>query len=65
MSPLSLWKEVRVFSDPMPRKRTWDELTAAASTVTDPEELATILEEMLAALEEREQAQTLVHNPSP
>ena len=54
-----------MFSDPMPRKRTWDELTAAASTVTDPEELATILEEMLAALEEREQAQTLVHNPSP
>jgi hypothetical protein len=65
MPPLSLWKEVRVFSDLMPRKRTWEELTTAASTKTDPEELATILEEMLAALEEREQAHALVHNPSP
>jgi len=34
-------------------KKTWDELTAAASTETDPETLGTILEEILAALEER------------
>ena len=54
-----------MFSDLMPRKRTWEELTTAASTKTDPEELATILEEMLAALEEREQAHSLLHNPSP
>jgi hypothetical protein len=35
-------------------KKTWEELTAAASTETDPEKLGTILEEILAALEERQ-----------
>ena len=54
-----------MFSDHMPRKRSWEELTAAASTKTDPEELAAILEEMLAALEEREQSLSLTCNPSP
>jgi hypothetical protein len=34
-------------------KKTWEELTAAASMETDPEKLGTILEEILAALEER------------
>jgi hypothetical protein len=35
-------------------KKTWEELTAAASMETDPEKLGTILEEILAALEERQ-----------
>jgi hypothetical protein len=34
-------------------KKTWEELTAAAAMETDPEKLGTILEEILAALEER------------
>jgi hypothetical protein len=33
-------------------KKTWEQLTAAASMETDPEKLGTILEEILAALEE-------------
>ena len=44
--------------DRKPHKKTWEELTAAASTKIDPQELASILEEMLAALEERERAQS-------
>jgi len=59
-------KEVRLFSDHSEsQKKTWEELTAAAATETDPEELAMILEELLAALEERERVQLLEHNPSP
>jgi hypothetical protein len=35
-------------------KKTWEELTAAASVETDPEKLGMIVEEILAALEERQ-----------
>jgi len=42
-----------MFSD-SPKPKSWEELTAAASVETDPEKLGTILEEILAALEERE-----------
>jgi hypothetical protein len=38
-------------------KKTWEELTTAASIETDPEKLGTILEEILAALEERQRTQ--------
>ena len=38
-------------------KKTWEELTAAASMETDAEKLGTILEEILAALEERQRTQ--------
>jgi len=50
-----------------PKKRlekTWDELVAAASVETDPEKLATMLEEIFAALEERERTLSLRQNPS-
>ena len=47
------------------QKRTWEELTAAAATQTDREELDMILEQLLAALEERERVQLMEHNPSP
>jgi hypothetical protein len=40
-------------------KKTWEELTAAASMETDPEKLGTILEEILAALEERQRTLSL------
>ena len=43
-------------------KKTWEELTAAASMETDPEKLGTILEEILAALEERQRTQSLPLN---
>lgn len=36
------------------RKKTWEELTSAASKETDPEKIAMIAEELFAALEERE-----------
>jgi hypothetical protein len=39
---------------PMQRKKTWEELASAASKETDPDEVATIVEEIFAALEERE-----------
>ena len=39
---------------PRQRKKTWEELASAASTETDPDEVATIAEEIFAALEERE-----------
>jgi hypothetical protein len=42
---------------PKRREKTWEELTAAASMETDPEKLGTILEEILAALEERQRTQ--------
>jgi len=44
-------------------EKTWEELTAAASMETDPEKLGTILEEILAALEERQRTQSLLQNP--
>jgi len=50
-----------------PKKRVennWEELVAAASMETDPEKLATMLEEIFAALEERERTLTLRQNPS-
>jgi len=40
-----------------PKKRlekTWEELVSAASMETDPEKLATMMEEIFAALDERE-----------
>jgi hypothetical protein len=39
---------------PKGSKKTWEELTVAASMETDPEKLATLMEEIFAALEERE-----------
>lgn len=44
--------------------KNWEELAAAASMETDPEKLATILEVIFAALEERERTLSLPHNPS-
>ena len=44
--------------------KTWEELAAAASIETDPEKLAMILEEIFAALEERERTLSLRQNPS-
>jgi hypothetical protein len=44
--------------------KTWEELAAAASLETDPEKLGMILEEILAALEERERTLTPPVNPS-
>ena len=38
-------------------KKTWEELTTAAAIETDPEKLGNILEEILAALEERQRTQ--------
>jgi hypothetical protein len=35
-------------------EKTWEELTVAASMETDPEKLATLMEEIFAALEKRE-----------
>ena len=43
-------------------KKTWEELTSAASMETDPEKLGTILEEILAALEERQRTPSLPQN---
>ena len=45
-------------------KKTWEELTTAAARETDPEKLGTILEEILAALEERERSLSLHKNSS-
>ena len=41
-----------------PPKKTWEELVMAASMETDPEKVASIAEEIFAALEERERAAT-------
>jgi len=38
-------------------EKTWEELTTAAAIETDPEKLGTILEEILAALEQRQRSQ--------
>lgn len=54
-----------VSDDPKKRlQKTCDELVAAASVETDPEKLATMLEEIFAALEERERTLSLRQNPS-
>lgn len=45
-------------------EKTWDELAAAASIETDPEKLAMIMEEIFAALEERERTKSLRQNPA-
>lgn len=44
-------------------KKPWEELVAAASMETDPEKLGTIMEEILAALEERERILSRSQNP--
>ena len=49
---------------PKQLKKTWEELAAAASMETDPERLATIMEEIFAALEERERTRSLPQHPS-
>jgi hypothetical protein len=54
-----------MLSDGLKRiEKTWEELAAAASMETDPEKLATILEEIFAALEVRERNLSLPQNPS-
>ena len=45
-------------------KRTWEELVAAASMETDTEKLAITMEEIFAALEERERTLSPSQNPS-
>jgi len=42
--------------------KSWEELAAAASIESDPEKLGTIMEEIFAALEERERAMALPQN---
>ncbi|MGA3091881.1 MAG: hypothetical protein ABSD75_25010 [Terriglobales bacterium] len=44
-------------------KKSWEQLAAAASLETDPEKLATIMEEIFAALEERERNLSLSQAP--
>jgi len=54
-----------MFSDgPKRIKKAWEELIAAASLETDPEKVATIMEEIFAALEEREQLLTMAQASS-
>jgi hypothetical protein len=48
---------------PMQLNRTWEELAAAASAETDPEKLGLIMEEIFAALEDRERTLSLSQNP--
>jgi len=56
--------EVTMLSDgPMRPKKTWEELAAAASLETDPEKLGTIMEEIFAALEERERTLSPPQSP--
>jgi hypothetical protein len=43
-------------------KKSWEELAAAASSESDPEKLGTIMEEIFAALEERERSMALGQN---
>jgi mannitol/fructose-specific phosphotransferase system IIA component (Ntr-type) len=48
---------------PRQRKKSWEELASAASKETDPDGVATIAEEIFAALEERERTgPTLTEN---
>ncbi len=45
-------------------KKTWEELASAASKETDPEKIATILEDIFTSLEERERTRlTRTENP--
>ena len=46
-----------------PQKKTWEELAATASRETDSEKLALIMEEIFAALEERERTLSQPQNP--
>jgi hypothetical protein len=46
------------------RKKTWEELVAAASLETDPEKLAMTMEEIFAALEERGRTSSPPQDPS-
>ncbi len=45
-------------------KKPWEELIAAASMETDPEKLGTMMEEIFAALEERERLLSRSQNPT-
>ncbi len=45
-------------------KKTWEELIVTASLETDPEKLGTIMEEIFAALEERERILYLSQTPA-
>lgn len=47
-----------------PKQRSWEALAAAAAAETDPEKLGSILEEIFAALEEREKTLSSPPNPS-
>lgn len=49
---------------PMRVNKTWEELAAAASAETDPEKLALIMEEIFAALAERERILSLSQSPA-
>ncbi len=44
-------------------KRSWEELLTAASMETDPEKVASIAEEIFAALEERERTEVDTQGP--
>ncbi len=44
-------------------KKTWEELVAAAAMESDPEKLGKMMEEIFAALEERERILALSQNP--
>ena len=48
-----------------PRNKSWEELVTAASQETDPEKVASIAEEIFAALEEREQSQGNAQSQTP
>lgn len=45
-----------------PGKKSWEELVRAASSETDPEKIASLAEEIFAALEEREQSAGVQRN---
>ncbi len=47
---------------PSKTRKTWEELVILAAKETDPEKVASIAEEIFAALEERER--TLSHKPT-
>jgi len=48
-------KEFFMLSDAASQKKSWEELTTSASREKDSEKLAFLMEEIFAALEEREQ----------
>ncbi len=49
---------------PKQAQKPWEELIAAASLETNPEKLGMMMEEIFAALEERERALSRSHNPT-